>query len=76
MDALKAELAKKRKAAEEADGPRPQKYMRRGDIERIKAEAERAKEAESKKKQEAEEVARVEVSSYKSWPCHFLIDVP
>ena len=63
MDALKAELAKKRKAAEEADGPRPQKYMRRGDIERIKVEAERAREAESKKEQEAEEVARVEVSS-------------
>ena len=62
MDALKAELARKRKAAEEAEGSRPQKYMRRGDIERMKAEAERAKEAELKKKQEAEEVARVEVS--------------
>jgi len=66
MDALKAELAKKRKAGEEADGSRPQKYMRRGDIERIKVEAERAKEAELKKKQEAAEVARAEVSSSES----------
>lgn len=65
MDALKAELAKKRKAAEEAEGSRPQKYMRRGDIERLKADAERAKEAELKKNQEAEEVARAEVSSSK-----------
>ena len=65
MDALKAELAKKRKAAEEAEGSRPQKYMRRGDIERLKADAERAKEAELKKNQEAEEVARAEVSSFK-----------
>lgn len=65
MDALKAELAKKRKAAEEVEGSRPQKYMRRGDIERIKAEAEQAKEAELKKKQEDKEVARVEVRSPK-----------
>jgi hypothetical protein len=44
MDALKAEVAAKRKAIQ--DDPivasRPTKYMRRGDIERLKQEQEEA----------------------------------
>ncbi|KZT65858.1 Prp18-domain-containing protein [Daedalea quercina L-15889] len=56
MDALKAEIAVKRKAL--AEGPvlaeRPTKYMRRGDIERLKEERER-KEREEKETREREE---------------------
>lgn len=43
MDALKAEIALKRKNLSEtsAVGGRPTKYMRRGDIERLKEEQDR-----------------------------------
>jgi DNA-binding PucR family transcriptional regulator len=58
MDALKAELAKKRKAAEEAASNRPTKYMKRGDLERMKLEEEAAKKAASKSKQEEERRAK------------------
>ncbi|KAI0313173.1 Prp18-domain-containing protein [Amylostereum chailletii] len=54
MDALKAEIASKRKASDV--GPaRPNKYMRRGDIERMKEEEERkAREATRAAREEAE----------------------
>ena len=57
MDALKAEIALKRKSLQElplGDG-RPTKYMRRGDIERLKEEQERKakEEKEAKKREEA-----------------------
>ena len=39
MDALKAEIATKRKAIQD-DARGPSKYMRRGDLERLKAEKE------------------------------------
>jgi pre-mRNA-splicing factor 18 len=56
MDALKAEIALKRKPTETDLTSRPTKYMRRGDIERIKQEEEqRAKE---KREQTAQEEAR------------------
>lgn len=55
MDALKAELAKKRKAAEEAAGSRPTKYMRRGDLERLKQEEEAARKEAARAKAEEEE---------------------
>lgn len=58
MDALKAEIATKRKAIQ--DDPlanRPNKYMRRGDIERLREEAEH-KAREEKRKLELEEEAR------------------
>ena len=67
MDALKAEIALKRKTLEipVADG-RPTKYMRKGDIERLKEEQERkakeekeAKEREKKEKEEAERLAKL-----------------
>ncbi|KAF9554012.1 Prp18-domain-containing protein [Agrocybe pediades] len=54
MDLLKAEIASKRKALQEepiAEG-RPTKYMRRGEIERLREEKER-REREEKAKQEA-----------------------
>lgn len=49
MDALKAELALKRKALK--DDPvtaRPTKYMRRGDVERLKEEQEQQVRAEAR----------------------------
>ena len=43
MDAIKAEIAVKRKALEvpATDGARPTKYLRRGEVERLKEEQER-----------------------------------
>jgi pre-mRNA-splicing factor 18 len=60
MDALKAEIALKRKTLEvpTVEG-RPNKYMRRGDIERLKEEQER-KAKEEKEAQEREERGRKE----------------
>lgn len=49
LDALKSEIATKRKLATE-DVSRPTKYMRRGELEKLKAEQER-KEKEEKEKQ-------------------------
>src|SRR6266702_1504426 len=53
MDALKAEIASKRKARDNGP-PRPNKYMRRGDIERMKEEEEQKAREEAVKKAEAE----------------------
>ena len=54
MDALKAAIQTKRKALDEMPS-KPSKYMRRGDIERLKEEEERkAREAERLAKEEAE----------------------
>lgn len=59
MDALKAEIASKRKAIESEPvlANRPTKYMRRGDIERLREEAEQ-KAREEKMKLELEEAER------------------
>ena len=55
MDALKAEIATKRKALQ--DDPllagRPTKYMRRGEIERLREEQEQKERAEKLKALEA-----------------------
>ena len=59
MDALKAEIASKRKALENVP-PRPTKYMRRGDIERMKEEEERKAREEAAKKAEAEAEAEAQ----------------
>lgn len=67
MDALKAEIALKRKTFDVPVGDgRPNKYMRKGDIERLKEEQERkareekeAKEKEEKEKKEAERRAKL-----------------
>ncbi|KAH9057874.1 Prp18 domain-containing protein [Lactarius vividus] len=59
MDALKAEIASKRKARD--NGPsRPNKYMRRGDIERMKEEEERKAREEAAKKAEEEVETKAE----------------
>ncbi|KAG9047353.1 mRNA splicing protein prp18 [Tulasnella sp. UAMH 9824] len=58
MDFLKAELATKRKALEQ-DANRPSKYMRRGEMEKLKEEQERQRRIEEEKaKQEAEAKAK------------------
>ena len=59
MDALKAEIAQKRKAADTSTNGRPQKYMRKGDLERLKEEQER-KAREEKEAQERAERERIE----------------
>lgn len=59
MEALKAEIAAKRKALDDVSSSRPQKYMRRGDLERMKEEQERqAREDKEKSEREAEESRR------------------
>ncbi|KAH7341308.1 Prp18 domain-containing protein [Rhizoctonia solani] len=58
MDFLKAEIAAKRKPADDASS-RPQKYMRKGDIERLKREQKEAEE-EAKRKAAKEEQERKE----------------
>ncbi|CAE6431873.1 unnamed protein product [Rhizoctonia solani] len=58
MDFLKAEIAAKRKSTDDS-GSRPQKYMRKGDIERLKREQKEAEE-EAKRKVVKEEQERKE----------------
>ena len=62
MDALKAEIALKRKALDipAPEGAKPSKYMRRGDIERLKEEQEKreAEAREEKRRQEREREER------------------
>lgn len=59
MEALKAEVAAKRKALQDDTG-RPTKYMRRGDIERLQEEQQvkEAKEREEATRREAEAEAQ------------------
>lgn len=52
MDALKAEIASKRKIVEESSLARPTKYMRRGELERLREEQEQ-KTRDGKKVEEA-----------------------
>ncbi|KAI0648859.1 pre-mRNA splicing factor [Trametes meyenii] len=62
MDSLKAEIAVKRKALEipATEGARPTKYMRRGELERLKEEQEKRenKEKEAKLMEEREREER------------------
>ncbi|KAI0788065.1 pre-mRNA splicing factor [Fomes fomentarius] len=64
MDALKAEIAVKRKALEipATEGARPTKYIRRGELDRLKEEQERkereAKEEERRERDEREREVR------------------
>jgi pre-mRNA-splicing factor 18 len=48
MDALKAEIATKRKATQD-DVQGPSKYIRRGDLERLKAEREQKAHEQAEK---------------------------
>ncbi|KAI0059175.1 Prp18-domain-containing protein [Artomyces pyxidatus] len=71
MDALKAEIASKRKALDDVP-TRPNKYMRKGDIERMKEEEERKARAEArlakeaKEKEEAERIAAKKATATRS----------
>ena len=70
MDALKAEIAVKRKALEipATDGARPTKYIRRGELERLKEEQERkereAQEEYRKAKDELDGLVAQRVNGY------------
>ena len=61
MDALKAEIATKRKAMQD-DAQGPSKYMRRGDLERLKAEREQ------KAREEGEKLVASQVSAHAFHP--------
>lgn len=71
MDALKAEIASKRKNLQDDSG-RPTKYMRRGELEKLKEEQERqereAKEAQKRQELQEKEnaAAKLKVSSIHS----------
>ncbi|KAI0077257.1 Prp18-domain-containing protein [Panus rudis PR-1116 ss-1] len=59
MDALKAEIMLKRKTLEELPtAGRPTKYIRRGEIERLKEEQERKEREEKERKQREEQERR------------------
>ncbi|TFY59425.1 hypothetical protein EVJ58_g5781 [Rhodofomes roseus] len=71
MDALKAEIAVKRKALQEdpALAHRPTKYMRRGDLERLKEEREREeKEARERGRKAREDEERRQARASSSRP--------
>ena len=60
MQALKAEIAAKRKAIQDNSANRPTKYMRRGDIERLQMEQEMKDRGEQPKKlQNVEELDNI-----------------
>jgi len=63
MEALKAEIALKRKSAQ-GDSNRPAKYMRRGEIEKLKEEQEKQeREVKEAKELEAKEAQKVAVKA-------------
>lgn len=69
MDALKAEIALKRKSVGTDIGSRPTKYMRRGDIERIKQEEEqKAKQERAREEQEAAQNKAESISTEQGKP--------
>ncbi|KAG2360191.1 Prp18 domain-containing protein [Suillus spraguei] len=57
MDALKAEIALKRKAVHNDAEKRPSKYVRRGELERLKEEEERQAREEKEKERAAKQAA-------------------
>ncbi|KDQ53112.1 hypothetical protein JAAARDRAFT_61426 [Jaapia argillacea MUCL 33604] len=64
MDALKAEIATKRKALDTSSNARPTKYMRRGELEKLKEEEERqAREEKAKVAREEDEKAAAVIAS-------------
>ena len=63
MDALKAEIALKRKSVGTGAGSRPTKYMRRGDIERIKQEEEQKAKQERARDVQEEAQNKAEIAA-------------
>lgn len=74
MDALKAEIAVKRKNLEADIGPRQTKYMRRGDIERIKQEQEQA--AKQERAQNTQEEAAKVIATEQAKPDAYVSILP
>jgi len=76
MDALKAEIALKRKIVQGDAETRPSKYMRRGDLERMKEEEERRAREEKEKERAAKDAAAAAARSTQkqnvSSPCHLI----
>ncbi|KAF8515375.1 Prp18 domain-containing protein [Hysterangium stoloniferum] len=68
MDFLKAEIANKRKALENDPllATRPTKYMRKGDIEKIRLEQERKEKEEKEKEKAAKELLEKEATLKKT----------
>lgn len=60
MDALKAEIEKKKRKATEDVGQRPTKYMKKGDLERLEREKEAAAKAAAEQKKLDEKSMKVE----------------
>lgn len=72
MDALKAEIARKRKAAEDAATERPVKYMKKGDLERIEREKEATKRAELDAKKEEERSLKAQTVLISRIPMYYV----
>ena len=69
MDILLSEISNKRKDLTDAAGSsRPQKYMRKADIERAKEEEARKKRKEAEQKKREEALAK-EKEKVRAWPC-------
>lgn len=66
MDALKAEIAIKRKAVEGDRSSRPTKYLRRGEIERLKEEEERKAREEKERIVQEEAQRKAETTTTRS----------
>ncbi|OCB84928.1 Prp18-domain-containing protein [Sanghuangporus baumii] len=64
LDALKAEIAGKRKPTAD-EVPRPTKYLRRGELEKLKAEQERKEKEEKEKQKRKQEQNEREVAEAK-----------
>ncbi|KAI5121232.1 hypothetical protein M0805_007239 [Coniferiporia weirii] len=65
LDALRAEIAVKRKGASD-DIPRPTKYMRRGELEKMKEERERKERNEKEKQKHKKEQEEREAAEAKA----------
>jgi pre-mRNA-splicing factor 18 len=74
LDFLKAEISSKRKQTEELTGPQ-KKYIRRGELERLKEEQER-KDREEKERKEREEQAAAEEKAKEKLKAKVCISIP
>jgi len=76
MDALKAEFALKRKAVEGDRSFRPTKYVRRGEMERIKEEEERKAREEKVAREETQRQAEMSTLRRKEKVSFFRCQLP
>jgi pre-mRNA-splicing factor 18 len=76
MDAIKAEIASKRKVLQDdpVASSRPTKYMRRGDIERLKEEQELKAREERERKENEQNKATVSIYLIYTSPQVSLVD--